>query len=363
MMRLLRLAAQHATRRRAMSLTAMLTSLIMAAAIVALTGDATARGNDLLQSLRDPEARSIVIRTSGPDVRLSRGVAEAIARLPGVDRAVALFDVSSVTSPALHDPGTSAAMASVDVLRGSDPFRLVRGRLPTGTEVIVPEHTVEILRMVEPLASVITGDRHAFAVVGVFAVEPLGAIDDTLSNTAVSVSTETEGYSVLAMLAREPADVATVLTAVRLLLPRGDTITVDYEARAAELERSIAAAGRDNLAALAIAIVLVGACIQLAQVVLASLLQRREHARRRALGFPRIEIVAITVIEAMLLSAIGTGFGTSLAIWRLAAAGAPIGVAQCAATIGLLALTSLLASLPGAFAAGWQDPARLLRIA
>jgi len=362
MMRLPRLAAEHAMRRRAMSLTAVMTSLIMAAAIVALTGDATSRADKLLQSLRDPQARSVVIRTSGPDVRLPRSAAMTIAALAGVERAIALFDVESVTSPGLHDPGATAAVAGVDVLTGTEPFLLSSGRMPAAGEVIVPQHTVDALRMTVPLASIVADDRRGYGVVGVFATHRLGAIAATLSNTAVTVGSSDSGYSVLELLVREPADVDTVVSAAQQLLPGRNDITVDAEPRAAELEQTVAAAGTNNLTAIALTIVLVGAAIQLAQAILGAILQRRENARRRALGFSRLEIVSISVIEALILSLVGAALGVSLAIWRLVAVGAPISAGQNAATVGLLAVTSMLAALPGGITSAWQDPARLLRV-
>jgi ABC-type antimicrobial peptide transport system permease subunit len=92
------------------------------------------------------------------------------------------------------------------------------------------------------------------------------------------------------------------------------------------------------------------------------LLQRRENARRRALGFTRTEIVALGIIETALLSTIGATVGISAASARLYRFGTITKPAQVFATFGFLTLLAMLAAIPGSANAALQDPARILRV-
>jgi hypothetical protein len=362
MIRLMRLAIGHALRRKAMSLAAIATSAVVAAAVVTLTGDAARQANALLSSLRDPHSRSVVIRSTNPSKPIVGSTARAIASLPGVELAVAFPPAQSVTAPGLHDPNASAGFLALDTLHGNPPIRFTRGRPPAAHEVAVSPGAIAALRITQPLATGIAVADEQVPIVGTFVVDDRGVISDLLANAVVGPAEVTDGYGIVAFLAREPADVATIVSTANLLLTDRNNLTVDYERRAAEIERTVATAGRRNLASIAFSIVLVGALIQLASSLLTAVLQRRENARRRALGFTRYEIIGLGAMQAAILSALGAALGTAAAWARLDAHGAHVQLAQPAATIGLLIILAILASLPGGTAAALQDPARILRV-
>jgi hypothetical protein len=345
-----------------MSFAAIVLSGVAAAAIISLTGDSANQASALLRSLRDPKSRSLVIRSSSQTKPIAGAIARSLATLPGVDRAVAFPTVTAVTARSLHDPNASAGLISLDVLRGEPPMQLTAGRLPDANEVAVSPGAIRALRITSPLATGIARNDQEMPIVGTFTVGDFGSISDLLANAIVGSSTSTNDYAVVALLAREPADVATIVAAANQLLPDRSGLTVDYEPRAAELQRTVASAGRRNLAALALGIVLVAAIVQLASSLLNAILGRRENARRRALGFTRTEIIFLGAIEGSLLSVFGATVGAMAAWGRLAKLGAPVESSQVAATIGLLAILAALAALPGGAAAALQDPARILRV-
>lgn len=363
MIRLLWLAFGHISRRKAVSITAFTLSGLMAAAVITITGDAATDANALLQTLRDPEARSVVLRSSNPTNPVSRGTAQMLASLPGVEIAIALATAESVTAPGLHDPSASIGLVHVETLAGSIPVRVLEGRAPLSHEVIVSWRAASALRMSQPLATGVLTNSGVLPVVGLFTVDDRGPVSDLLSYAAIGVGGElSEGFSTVAILVREPADVRTVVDAANLLIADRQDVSIDYEPRAAAIEETIGEAGRRNTASLALSLVIVGALIQIASALLNSVLQRRENARRRALGFTRGEIVALGMIEAGLLSAIGASVGSALATARLVRDHAVIQPGQLVATVGFLTILAILAAVPGGANAAMQDPARILRV-
>jgi hypothetical protein len=360
--RLTRLALEHAFRRKAMSLAAIAVSAVAAAAVVTLTGDSANQATSLLRSLRDPKSRSLVIRSTSQSKPIARGIVRSMASLPGVELAVAFPSAISVTAPGLRDPNASVGLIRLETLRGNQPIEIASGRLPLAREVIVSSGAVGALRITSPLATGIALNDERQPIVGTYSVGDLGAISELLANAVVGPPEPTDSYTTVAILAREPSDVATIVSAANMLLPDRTGLTVDYEPRAAEIQRTVASSGRRNLAAVALTIVVVAALIQLASALLNAVLLRRENARRRALGFTRREIILLGATEAALLSMLGALVGVALAWGRLASMNAPVAPSQVAATVGLLIALAILAALPGAAAAALQDPARILRV-
>lgn len=362
MTKLFVLAVQHIRRRVAMSIAAIVLSAVMAAGVVTLIGDATQRANTLLQSLRDSKARSVVLRTSNPDKPVPNGTARALASLPGVELAIAFPPAESVSAPGLYDPNASIGYVTVDTLAGELPLRLTSGREPRFNEVMVSRGAAIALRMTQPLATGVVTVNGVVPIVGTFTLGDAGAISDLLTNTAIGPNRPDSDYSTMVFLAREPADVATITSAVNQLIADRAGMTLDYEPRAAAIERTVANAGRNNVASLALSIVLVGAIIQVASALLNAILQRRENARRRALGYTRRDVVMLGAIEATMLSVVGASLGTGAASLRYVATNVAVQPGQLFATIALLGLLAPIAAIPGATTAAFHDPARILRV-
>jgi hypothetical protein len=362
MIRVLQTAIGHAARRKILTLIAIAISTVMAAAIVILTGTATGRANLLVRTLQDAPARSVTIRTnSGTSPALS-AVAKYLAALPGVEQAVAATNTESVTAKALHDPNTSIGYLRIDVLTGPSPVRLTSGRNPNPGEVTLSAGGAKMLRVSQPLTAGLANSNTEVPIVGTFDVDGMGPIPDLMRNAAVGAAPESASYATIIVLARQPADVGTIVKAINSLVPDRKTMTLEYEARSADIERLIATSGNQNTAAVSLGIVSVGALVQTMTALLSAILQRRENARRRALGFTRSQIIALTSTESIILALAGAVIGVLLGAIRLNTRQLPISSSQIAATVGLLAILALAASLPGGAAAAWQDPAKILRV-
>ena len=95
--RILGVAVGHARRRPGLAAAGILIALVGAGALTYIVGDTAARNTQLLQQLRSPTARSILIRTrtSQPPTLLDPLATTNLARLPGVEYAVGLSPVTS----------------------------------------------------------------------------------------------------------------------------------------------------------------------------------------------------------------------------------------------------------------------------
>lgn len=366
---LLGVAVHHAVRRKAMSLVAIGISLVASAAVVTLIGEATGRADDLLHTLQDARARSVVVRASDPEHAVSLSAARAVASMPGVAVAVAVTRAESVTTAALHDPNVSVGYLGLVELKGDSPMRLTGGRTPGPGEVMLSDRAARTLRMNSPLTAGITATSGELPVVGTFSPIGGGAMSDLLDTVAVGPDRGAKSAVSIVMLARGPADIAVIVAAVDQLIPDRKGLSVEYEERAGEIAQTVARAGAGGAASVAGGIVLAGTAIQFATALLSALLQRRDHARRRALGFSRREILTISAIEAGILGAVGATLGTALAAtWLLSRhtlsqlALQQLLTRQVLATIGLMIALSVLASVPGGVLAAYRDPARILRV-
>jgi hypothetical protein len=361
MIRLLDLAASHAWRRKVLSLVAVMIPAIMAAGIVAIVGDSAGRSQRLLETLRDPVSRSITL-TATKDVPIPAPISRELASMPGVEQAAALPPVVSVTATALFDPNVSVGYGELTVLSGLSPLHLTSGRQPQSGEAVASSNAIELLRMTQPLAASVDVNGDQVPIVGTFTADAAGAVADLARRSIIASARPNTDFRIVAIVAREPADVTIIVAAANLLLPDHTKFALNYEPRAANLQKSIAQSGANNLISLTRLIVLIGASVQLASSMLNAILQRRENARRRALGFTRSEIVAITAIEAAVLTLIGATLGATAGVAWLHAQRNPTNFAQAAATVGLLALVGLAAAGPGGATAAFQDPARILRV-
>jgi hypothetical protein len=277
--------------------------------------------------------------------------------------AIAFQPARSVTSLGLHDEGAVAGLVVVDVLAGESPILIVAGRAPGKHEAAIAEGAAVMLRMDQPLASSVSiSDGTQLPIVGVFDSGDYGAISNLLSTAVVTAADKTEHYGTVAFLAREPSDVATIVEVTNLVVADRRTTNLFYDPRAADVEQTVADSAGGGLAAIALIIVGIGGLVQLASALLNATLQRRENARRRALGFKRWEIMTLLAFQAGIVSFVGGAIGTGSALIRLALNDAPVQASQALATLGLLLCVAVATSLPGGAASVLQDPARILRV-
>ena len=366
--RLVAIAFGHARRRLVLSIAAALVAAVAAGGVVYLIGDSTRRSDELLMTLNSPGVRSITVRANSDatDAELlpSRLVGD-IAGLPAVDRAVGLSRVQSATTAGVRDAQVSVGYFVAATLKGEPPYELTGGRLPIVGEAITSASAAVRLRLTVPTASETRVDDERVPIVGTFDAPGLGAITDLLDASLLSPAPpDVSGYFVVVLIVHAPADVTPVIDATAELLGEfgSNRYTVEYDARAAEIETLVAASGRSGARSTAIAIMAIGALVEAAVAFVNAVLQRREIARRRALGFTRSMVFGALVIESAVLTGIGASAGAFAAAVVLSTEHVGINLAQPLAAAGFVSLIGVLAALPGGALAAFQDPARILRV-
>ena len=366
--RLVVVALGHARRRPALSVVALVIAALANGSVVYLIGDTTQRNNNLLASLRTAKVRSVIVRAKQdrtPTDLLPASALRNLAALPAVERAVALSKVKSATVAGVQENQVAVGFFSGYPLKGGDPYRLVGGRPPQMGEAIVSLAAAERLRLNVPTASELRLDQDIIPTVGTYETPDLGAITDLLNvSTYTAAPSDSASYFALVMVVSEPADVRVTVEAVRKLLAQfgSDRYTVEYEASAADVQAVVANAGRSAVRSTALAIVLVAALMETAVAFVNALLQRREIARRRALGFGRSHVLAALIIEGTVLSAVGASVGAFVALALFAARSQVLAWSQPLASIGFITFVGVVAAIPAGALAAYQDPARILRV-
>ncbi len=364
--RLAGLAALQMRRRWPTAILAVAIAALVAGMTVHVIGAAASRNAELAESLRTPDVRSIIVRsTKGDDIGLDGTVVRAIAQLPGVANAVAFSKVSSATTAVVPDRDVTVGYFEVATLRGDTPFILQRGRQPEPGEGMVSARAGEALRLVEPGLGTFEVDGATWPVVGQFTAGGLGEISELLERSIVSPGdTTAPNFFSMVLVVNEPADVPAVAAAVgRLLAPFGpDYYSIAYDERVAEVQTRVTASGNDSARATAAVLVGAGAAILGALSVLGALLQRRDLARRRALGFRRRDVMLLTVLHAGLTGALGSALGVVVGAALLGPRGSSLPPSQYAATALFGLVITSGAAVPGALAGAVQDPARILRV-
>lgn len=367
-LRLVALALGHARRRMILSLAATLVAAVAAGGVVYLIGDSTQRSNELLTTLNSPSVRSITIRantdTTAADLLPARAVTN-IAGLEGVDRAVGLSRVQSATTARLRDTQVSVGYFVTATLKGEPPYRLTGGRAPRTGEAITSSSAATRLRLSVPTSAETRVDDELVPIVGTFDAPGLGAITDLFDASLLSPApSNASGFFVVVLIVHAPADVISVIDATERLLGEfgSNRYSVEYDARAAEVETLVATSGRSGVRSTAIAIMVIGALVEAAVAFVNAVLQRREIARRRALGFTRSMVFGALVIESAVLTGIGATLGAFAATVTLSTGAGAIDLAQPLAAAGFVSLIGVFAALPGGALAAFQDPARILRV-
>lgn len=367
-MRLIAVGLGHARRRLVLSFASFLIAALAAGAVVYLIGDSTQRSNQLLDSLNSPDIRSITFRAISDNLDedlLPASSVRHIAMLPGVERALGLSKVQSATIANITDNNVSVGYFVGTPLKGEAPYQFTAGRLAQSGEAIASETAANRLRLNVPTASEIRVRDTLIPVVGTYTAPGLGAITDMLNTSVFSPATENaSGYFVLVLIVRQPSDVVAVVDAARTLLTEFgvNRYTSEYDPRAAAVESLVAAAGRSGARSTALAIVALAGLIEAAVAFMNAVLQRREIARRRALGFTRSMVLGALVIEGAVLSGAGAAIGSMTAAIVLAGNEHSLVFAQPIATAGLVGLIGVFAALPGGALGAFQDPARILRV-
>lgn len=367
LLRLVAVAVDHARRRWPLALVAAATASLAAGGVVYLIGDSAFRNEALVRSLRSPTVRSITIRANGdkPELLLPGAAVRNLAQLSGVERAVAFSKVRSATVVGFGDSDVSVGYFAMVTLRGDDPFQLLGGRSPRAEEVVASRSAAAQLRLTQPSAGAVRVGDEILPVVGSYDASGLGGITELLDHSVFTPApADAAAYFSLVLLVREPSDVPVVVEAARLLLgPQGvESYTVDFDDRGAATEALVAQAGNSSVRSTAVGIVLVCALIEMIVAFLNALLQRREIARRRALGYSRGQVLGTLLLEGTIVAALGGLGGMAAAMAILSGRGQPVQLGQPLATVAFVTLIAAVSTLPGGALGAFQDPAQILRV-
>lgn len=365
--RLLTTSVDHARRRWPLSLAAALSAALVAGGVVYLVGDSASRNENLVRSLRSPDARSIVFRAKAesPDLLLPGPALHALAELDGVELAVAFSKVTSATVAGFDDTDVAVGFFSAVSLRGGDPFRLTSGRQPQVGEVVASEFAMKELRLTNSTVGAVQIGNETLPIVGSYDPLNRGKITELLERSVLTpANADSAGFFTLAMIVRQPADVPAVVEAGRVLLGQQGpgSFTVEYDESAAGVEELVANAGNSSVRSTALGIVLVGALIEMVIAFLNALLQRREIARRRALGYTRGQVLGTLLLEGTMLSAVGAFGGACVAALVLVNGGGSVDLNQSLSSVALITLIGAVATVPAGALGAFQDPAQILRV-
>ena len=140
--------------------------------------------------------------------------------------------------------------------------------------------------------------------------------------------------------------------------------TAEFDNRLNDVEATIADSGRQGTRSTALALTGLGGIIEAIVTAVNALTQRREIARRRALGATRSMILGTLVSEGAILGTVGAITGSTIATIALDARypTAPIGVGLPVVAAVFVAAIAAIAAIPGAYFGAYQDPATVLRV-
>jgi ABC-type antimicrobial peptide transport system permease subunit len=364
--RVVTMAIRHARRRPGLAVATLLASTVSAGALTFLVGDATGTSNELLADLNRPDARSILIRATStdPNKLFDPDATASLASLDGVEAAVGLDAVISATNAAVPGAENNIGFFTITTLDGPAPYRLLTGRQPRAGESIISTAGAATINATSPLTAALTVNGSGHGIVGTYTTTDESRISSLLSTSALTVADDAESYSLISITVREAADLKTVIDSLPIVF--SDRVpsdyTTEYDPRLVDVQQAVATAGRQGVKSTALGVSAFGGIITALVTAINALTQRREIARRRALGATRPVTLATLATETIVLAAIGATLGAaSVTIVLQHQHGESFPLLAVSSAVFITAIASY-AALPGALFGSYQDPAKTLRV-
>jgi putative ABC transport system permease protein len=360
-------SAGHARRRPGLTTAAVLASALAAGSLTYLVGSATSTSNALLADFNEPDSRSILIRATNtePAGLLDSTSVAALVSLSGIEASVGLSPVSTATNQAIVGADDAIGFFEITPLTGPDPYELITGRSPGPGEALISDSGAARINATIPLASGIDVEGEQFGIVGTYAVKDNSRIAALIASSALTTNaTRPSGFALVAITVKAPADLATVIAALPIVFSTRapSDYSAEYDPRLADVQQSISESSKRGVRTTALGVTGAGAVITALVTAINALTQRREIARRRALGATRALTVAVLATETTVLAALGATCGVLAAAGALAVQHEYRAVALAGAAAVLVTSTAALAALPGALFGAYQDPAKTLRV-
>ncbi|WP_104092526.1 ABC transporter permease [Arthrobacter sp. GMC3] len=333
----------------------------MCIAVLLTSGRAAGAQQAVLGTLDEAGTRTIVVTSDKTD-GIPNDIVQKLKDIQGIDWAVAMgpsVDVSNSAIPGGIKQSLSHAWATNWI-----PFGINHSE--NSPEVGIASNVVtQQLGFIENFGTVGTQSGEKYSVTGTYSLPVDG--QDSLTDIIVPQQSASDPDSVqkLVIVANSPASVRPITELVTSFIAPSDASTVHVQTsqRLAELravvDDQLVVFGRVlTLGILAVASTLVG-IVSFGLI----LLRRKEFGRRRALGASRRIVVALVLLEAATVSAVGALIGETTAASLLTGLGDPMPPPTFMLGIGVLAIfVGVVASLIPAFFAARREPIVELRV-
>ncbi len=357
---LLRDAVRNARAHAATTIVLALIAAAMTAATLLTAGRAAAAEAQVMRNLDEAGPRLVTLTVADTSPGIATSVLDSMAGIRGVEWALGLGPARDIRSGAT---GARANVAARDLINPLPRLVTVElGRLPRVGEAIIGTQTQRKLQLVEPSGAVLDEER-ARPVVGRFT--SAGAIADLERLVLIRPDEPADHATLVYLLATDAALVEGIVAQVRAIsgvFPT-DALQVETSPDLITLNQVLSGEVGALSRQLALGAVAAGVLLVALTMMLALNTRRRDFGRRRALGSTRSALIAATLIEASIPVVAGVTAGTLLGLaavsWWMGSLPPPGFVAASAL---LTTLSGLVAAVPPAAFAAWQDPVRILRV-
>jgi len=350
---------------RAPSIVTLLIVAAMCSTVLLTTGRATAMEYQVLDSIRSPGARSIVVRAN-PGSGLDTSVVQRIRRLGGVSWIGAFGDSVDVSNTALAGGKRVSERALVASSLGQIGISPVAAPTKLGHITFASQTAARELGLADGVGGVVSSDQEHFAVIRTIALPSYLRFLEPIVIMPASVSAGNAAeVSALVVVVRQPGLIAPMASAIRGLLGVSDLsqISVSTSEAVARIHQVV----QSKLGAFntSLVIIVVASTATLVSIVLFGLvlLKRRDFGRRRALGATRSLIVGLLLVQTFELALVGGALGSCLGLSMLAVTGSPFPPAAfVVATATLATIACLVGALLPAAVASRREPLKELRV-
>lgn len=357
---LLRDAVLNARAHAATTVVLALIAAAMTAATLLTAGRAAAAEAEVMRNLDEAGPRLVTITVADTSPGIAAATLDLLGAIRGVEWVLGLGPARDIRSGATGARVNVAARDLINPLPGLVTVEL--GRVPREGEAIIGAQTQRKLQLIEPSGTV-DDDSRFRPVVGRFTSS--GAIADLERLVLIRPEEPATHATLVYLLATDAGLVEGIVAQVRAIsgVFPDDALQVATSPDLIELNQVLSGQVGALSRQLALGAVAAGVLLVALTMTLALNTRRRDFGRRRALGSTRSALIAVTLLEAAIPVIAGVAAGTALGLaavaWWMGNLPPPGFVAASAL---LTTLSGLVAAVPPAAFAAWQDPVRILRV-
>jgi hypothetical protein len=356
-LQLLMESARQAIRRPIGTVALMLTLATSTASILLLVGTAKATADKFAAEVEQPQFRTVTLRSKSPGA-IDPATASRISALGGVSDELAVVSLTTASNAAFAGDGPSLGLYET-LQRG---LLTSSGRLIGAGEVAMTPTASAQLGLVNGVGTLVDERGRQWAAVGL--LNPDSDVASLGGATVVGVTSERSppALEYVSAVVDVDHDLRTTALWMTKLATDPTQVETDFNGQldvvAGSAKSALSGSRRSSARAMLAAAAGVVAFLSFALAAA----QRRDVARRRALGAARSTIVGLLTLSASLSAASGVLLGTSVALIVLhQRASSPDATFVCATGV-LCMFVAAVASVPGAMLGAVTEPARILRV-